>query len=35
MELVVMVLAPFPIGFFVRSRLAAFVAYIAVHAFVF
>ena len=35
MELVVMVIAPFPIGFFVRSRLAAFVAYIAVHAFVF
>ena len=35
MELIIMVLAPFPIGFFVRSRMAAFVAFIALHAFVF
>jgi hypothetical protein len=35
MELIVMVLVPFPIGFFMRNRLAAFVTYIAVHGFVF
>jgi hypothetical protein len=35
MELIVMVLFAFPIGFLVRNRTAAFVAYIAVHAFVF
>ena len=35
MELIVMVLAPFPIGFFMRNRLAAFVTYIALHGFVF
>jgi hypothetical protein len=35
MELILMVLAPFPIGFFMRNRLAAFVTYIAVHGFVF
>lgn len=35
MELILMVLAPFPIGFFVRNRLAAFVAYVALHSFVF
>ncbi|MFB9180264.1 hypothetical protein ACFFX1_19145 [Dactylosporangium sucinum] len=35
MELILMVLVPFPVGFFVRSRLAAFVTYIAVHGFVF
>jgi hypothetical protein len=35
MELILMVLLPFPIGFFVKHRLAAFVTYIAVHNFVF
>ena len=35
MELVLMILVPFPLGFLVRNRLVAFVAYIAVHAFVF
>ena len=35
MELIVMLLAPFPIGFFMRNRLAAFVTYIALHGFVF
>jgi hypothetical protein len=35
MELILMVLAPFPIGFFIRNRPAAFVTYIAVHGFVF
>lgn len=35
MELIIMMLAPFPIGYFMRNRLAAFVAYIAIHGFVF
>lgn len=35
MELIVMILAAFPIGFFVKNRLAAYVTYIAIHAFVF
>ncbi|MDG6110265.1 hypothetical protein Daura_20595 [Dactylosporangium aurantiacum] len=35
MELILMLLLPFPIGFFVRNRLAAFVTYIAAHSFVF
>jgi hypothetical protein len=35
MELILMVLAPFPIGFFVRNRPAAFITYIALHGFVF
>ena len=35
MELIIMLLAPFPIGFLVRSRTAAFVTYVALHAFVF
>ena len=30
-----MILVPFPLGFLVRNRLAAFVAYVAAHAFVF
>ena len=30
-----MILVPFPLGFLVRNRLVAFVAYVAVHAFVF
>ncbi|AGZ45045.1 hypothetical protein [Actinoplanes friuliensis] len=35
MELIVTVLVAFPLGFAVRNRMAAFVAYIAVHSFVF
>ncbi|WP_261555672.1 hypothetical protein [Frankia tisae] len=35
MELITMVLAAFPIGFFIRSRLASYLTYIAVHSFVF
>jgi hypothetical protein len=35
MELILLILAPFPIGFFVRNRLAGFVTYIAFQAFVF
>lgn len=35
MELIIMVLVPFPLGRFVRNRTAAFVGYIAIHAFVF
>jgi hypothetical protein len=35
MELILLVLAPFPIGFLVRSRTAAFIAYVALHGFVF
>ena len=30
-----MILVPFPLGFLIRNRLVAYVAYIAVHAFVF
>lgn len=30
-----MIVAAFPLGFFVRNRTAAFVAYIALHSFVF
>jgi predicted Na+-dependent transporter len=33
--LILMILVPFPLGFFVRNRLVAFVAYIAIHSFVF
>ena len=35
MELIVMVLVPLPLGLLVRNRTAAYVAYIAIHAFVF
>jgi hypothetical protein len=35
MELILMLLVPLPVGFFLRNRLAAFVTYIAVHSFVF
>jgi len=34
MCLILMILVPFPLGFFVRNRLVAFVAFVAVHAFV-
>ncbi|MFB4300977.1 hypothetical protein [Actinomadura sp. NTSP31] len=35
MELIVTLVVAFPLGFFVRSRGTAYVAYIAVHSFVF
>jgi hypothetical protein len=35
MELILMLLVPLPVGFFVRNRLVAFVTYIAAHSFVF
>ncbi|HEU4421767.1 MAG TPA: hypothetical protein VFR67_04405 [Pilimelia sp.] len=35
MELIAMVLVPFPLGYLMRNRLAAFVTYIAVHSFIF
>ncbi len=35
MELIVMILTAFPIGYLVRKRLGAFVVYIGVHSFVF
>ena len=35
MELIVMMLIPFPLGLFVRNRTAAYLAYIAIHGFVF
>ncbi|GAB3846979.1 hypothetical protein GCM10027610_066020 [Dactylosporangium cerinum] len=35
MELIVMVLAPFPLGFFVRQRVVAYLAYVGLHSFVF
>jgi len=35
MELLLTVLVPFPLGFAVRNRMAAYIAYIALHAFVF
>ena len=34
-ELIIMLLAPLPIGFFIRNRIAAYLAYIALHSFVF
>lgn len=30
-----MLLAPFPIGYFIRNRMAAYLAYVALHSFVF
>jgi hypothetical protein len=35
MELILMVLLPFPVGYFLKSRLAAYVVYTAAHSFVF
>jgi len=35
MELIVTILVALPLGFFVRSRVAAYVAFIAIHSFVF
>ena len=35
MELIVTILVALPLGFFVHSRVAAYVAFIAIHSFVF
>ncbi len=35
MELIVMIVAAFPIGFFIRNRTPAYITFIAVHGFVF
>ncbi len=35
MELIVMILVPLPLGLLVRNRTAAYLTYIAIHAFVF
>ena len=35
METILMLVAPFPIGFFIKNRLAAYVVYLALHGFVF
>jgi hypothetical protein len=35
MELIATLLVAFPLGFFVRNRMAAYIAYIAMHSFVF
>lgn len=35
MELIIMLLAPFPLGLLVQSRVGAYLAYIALHAFAF
>jgi hypothetical protein len=34
-ELIIMMLAPLPIGYFIRNRMAAYLAYVALHSFVF
>ncbi|HEY3631774.1 MAG TPA: hypothetical protein VGL21_12775 [Jatrophihabitantaceae bacterium] len=35
MELVVMIVVAFPLGYFVRDRLVAILSYVAIHSFVF
>ena len=35
MELIIMLLVPFPLGFLLKSRVTAYIAYIAIHAFAF
>jgi hypothetical protein len=35
MELIIMLLVPLPIGYFTRNRMAAYLAYVALHSFVF
>jgi hypothetical protein len=35
MELIIMLLAPLPVGYFIRNRMAAYLAYVALHSFVF
>ena len=34
-ELIIMLLVPLPIGYFIRNRMAAYLAYIALYSFVF
>jgi hypothetical protein len=35
MELIIMLVAPFPLGYLIRHRMAAYLAYVALHSFVF
>ncbi|MDI2125487.1 hypothetical protein [Yinghuangia seranimata] len=35
MELAILLVLPLPLGYFVRDRLAAYLAYVAVHSYVF
>ena len=35
MEPIIMLLAPFPLGYLIRNRMAAYLAYVALHSFVF
>ncbi|NEA25518.1 hypothetical protein [Actinomadura bangladeshensis] len=35
MELILMLLLPFPLGYLIRDRIAAYLAYVAVHSFAF
>jgi hypothetical protein len=35
MELLIMILAPFPIGYAIRNRFAAYLTYVALHSYVF
>jgi hypothetical protein len=35
MELIIMLIAPFPIGYFIRNRVGAYLTYVALHSFVF
>jgi len=35
MELIIMLLVPLPLGFFVRQRVVAYLAYTAIHAYAF
>jgi hypothetical protein len=35
LELIAVLVVPFPLGFLLRNRTAAYIAYIALHAFVF
>jgi hypothetical protein len=35
MELIVMLLVPFPLGYLVRRRIVAYLAYVGLHSFVF
>ena len=35
MELIIMIVTAFPIGFFIKSRTAAYITFIAVHGFAF
>jgi hypothetical protein len=35
MELIIIIVTAFPIGFFIRSRTAAYITFVAIHGFVF